>query len=410
MSRRADQIGNPPIRLRSALRDAGVSMRGLQRRLTDVRHSQHGQRISLTSLYYLALHGICPSGYDYDELRAQIETALKPLGVNTAGIWEPEAVTSDSDPRNPTEAPVPEQGSAAIFDNDIPEPQMLSEAARRHFGLFRHPFVNEIDGPQDLMFSRDARYVREAMYYAAKHCGFLAVIGESGAGKSILRKDLIERLRRSEENVTVVQPKVPDKSQLTAHHICHAILSDISVQTPKASLEALARQVERALLDSSAAGRTHVLLIEEAHDLTIPALKYLKRFWEIEDGFKKLVGIVLIGQTELSQLLDERHNPKLREVIRRCEVATLRPLGDDVRAYVEHKLKRVMDKSRSIDTIFESAALDAIRQRLLVHRQGSRTPEDHTFPLNVNNVVVRAMNSAVELGFSTVTADLVREV
>lgn len=410
MSRRADQIGNPPIRLRTALRDAGVSMRGLQRRLVDVRHSQHGQRISLTSLYYLALHGICPSGYDYDELRAHIETALQQLGVNTAGIWEPEADTSDSHPRNPTEAPIPEQGSAAIFDNDIPEPQMLSEAARRHFGLFRHPFLDDVQGSQDVYLSRDARYVREAMYYAAKHGGFLAVIGESGAGKSVLRRDLVERLRRSEERIAVVQPQTTDKRQLSAHHICQAILADISVERPKSSLEAVARQVQRALAESAQAGNGHVLLIEEAHDLNVSTLKYLKRFWEIEDGFKKLIGIILIGQTELAHVLDERRNPQAREVIRRCEIATLRPLGDDVRAYVEHKLKRVMDKGRAIETVFDPAALDAIRQRLLLTRQGSRTPEDHSFPLNVHNVVVRAMNSAVELGFSTVTADLVREV
>jgi type II secretory pathway predicted ATPase ExeA len=404
MSRRPDQLTHPPIGLRTALRVSGVSMRALARLCAGVR-GRNGQTISQTSLHYLARNGLWPSGYDVDQLREVIETALRNLGVSTAGIWEPEADTSGSEPRN-HETPDPNQEGVT---QPIPEPEMLSEAARRHFGLARHPFVNEIDGPQDLMFSRDARYVREAMYYAAKHCGFLAVIGESGAGKSVLRKDLIERLKRGDENVTVVQPKVPDKSQLTAHHICHAILADISVQTPKASLEALARQVERALLDSAAAGRTHVLLIEEAHDLTISALKYLKRFWEIEDGFRKLIGIVLIGQTELSQLLDERHNPKLREVIRRCEVATLRPLGDDVRAYVEHKLRRVMDKSRGLETVMDPGALDAVRQRLLWPRQGSKVPEDQSYPLNVHNLVVRAMNAAVDLGYERVTAELVRE-
>lgn len=286
---------------------------------------------------------------------------------------------------------------------------MLSEAARRHFGFTRHPFVNEIDGPQDLVFSRDARYVREAMFYAAKHCGFLAVIGESGAGKSILRKDLIERLRR-DEHVTVVQPQIPDKKRLTAQHVCQAILRDISSQSPRSDLEKLAEQVKNALLESAAAGNTHVLLIEEAHDLTIPALKYLKRFWEIEDGFKKLIAIVMIGQPELGKLLDEKRHPDLREVIRRCEIATLRPLGDEVPSYLEHKLRRSLGGQRGLDAVFGPGALDAIRQRLLRTRQGSNFPEDHTYPLNVNNVVVRALNAAVDLGFDRVTAELVREV
>lgn len=413
MSRQPDQarrsLVNPPLGLRSRMRDARVSMRTLHKRLGDVRHGKHGQRISQTSLYYLALHGLWPTGYDIDQLRGEIETALKAMGVSTEGIWEPEAATSDSHTRNPTEAPNSEEGGAPIYDNPIPEPEMLSEAARRHFGFTRHPFVNEIDGPQDLVFSRDARYVREAMYYAAKHCGFLAVIGESGAGKSILRKDLLDRLRRGGDNVTVVQPTIPDKKQLTAHHICQAILRDISSQTPKNDLERLANQVQNALLDSSAAGNTHCLLIEEAHDLTIHALKYLKRFWEIEDGFKKLISIVLIGQSELGKRLDEKRHPDLREVIRRCEVATLRPLGDDVPAYLEHKLRRFNPNQRGLDAFFEPGAVEAVRQRLLRTRQGSNIPEDHTYPMNVNNLVVRALNAAVELGFNKVTADLVRE-
>ena len=70
-----------------------------------------------------------------------------------------------------------------------------------------------------------------------------------------------------------------------------------------------------------------MLMIEEAHDLSIPTLKYLKRFWELEDGFKKLLAIVLIGQVEMKAKLDESQNWEAREVIRRIEVLELKPLG-----------------------------------------------------------------------------------
>jgi type II secretory pathway predicted ATPase ExeA len=45
---------------------------------------------------------------------------------------------------------------------------------------------------------------------------------------------------------------------------------------------------EKILTNSSRAGYSHVLMIEEAHDLAVTTLKYLKRFWELEDGYKKL--------------------------------------------------------------------------------------------------------------------------
>ncbi len=50
-----------------------------------------------------------------------------------------------------------------------------------------------------------------------------------------------------------------------------------------------------------------LLVIEEAHGLPTATLKHLKRFFELEDGFKKLLGIVLIGQTELRMNLLDLH-------------------------------------------------------------------------------------------------------
>ena len=40
--------------------------------------------------------------------------------------------------------------------------------------------------------------------------------------------------------------------------------------------------------NSSEAGYSHLLIIEEAHSLPIATLKQLKRFFELEDGYKNL--------------------------------------------------------------------------------------------------------------------------
>ncbi|MFP4733744.1 AAA family ATPase, partial [Pasteurella multocida] len=84
-------------------------------------------------------------------------------------------------------------------------------------------------------------------------------------------------------------------------------------------------QLHRVLKDSARAGNQHVLIIEEAHSLPVPTLKHLKRFFELEDGFKKLLSIVLVGQPELKLKLSER-NFEVREVVQRCEIVTLEPL------------------------------------------------------------------------------------
>ncbi len=407
--RNPDHAMNPAIGLKSAMRRGRISTAHLAAELADIKHGRLGNRISRTTLHYLCNHGIWPVGYDTEEIRKRIERAVAATGQSVDGLWEPEVATSDSRP--PEESrPASREKAAPTFSQTVPESEMLSEAARRHFNLHQNPFGNnDITCGRDVFISRDMRFVGEAMYYAAKHNGLLAVIGESGAGKSTLKRNLIERLARSEERITVIKVKCTDKRKLTANHVCQAVLADVSSETPKSDLEGLARQVERVLAESAAAGNTHVLLIEEAHDLSMDMLRYLKRFWELEDGFRKLLGIILIGQPELKLILDERKNSKIREFIRRCEVATLRPLGDDLAGYVEHKLVRVLGKD-AIEKLFEKDALQALRQRLLLSRQGSNIPEDHSYPLNVNNALVRALNQAVELGFDKISAQLVREV
>ena len=278
---------------------------------------------------------------------------------------------------------------------------MLSPNAKKHFSIFRDPFGDDVQGPEDVYLSPDNRYIREAMMSAAKHGGFLAVIGESGAGKSVLRKDLLDRITRDSHSIVVVQPRAIDKARLTTGHIFESIICDLSPGASiRASYEAKARQAETLLRDSSRAGNTHVLLIEESHDLSIATLKSLKRFWELEDGFKRLLSIILIGQPEMKVKLNEQTNPAAREVIRRCEVAELLPLDKHLEAYLALKFKRV---GKEAGEVFGADAYDAMRRRLTERRMG-------VYPLIVNNLVTKAMNLAAEIGAGQIGADLVKEL
>ncbi len=287
-----------------------------------------------------------------------------------------------------------------------PETEMLSQAAKKQFKLFNDPFINDVQGPNDIFLDSEQRYIRESMYQTAKYGGFLAVIGESGAGKTILRKDLIERVQNEDSKIVVIQPRIIDKGRLTTGAICDAITHDLSLDNKvKQSLETKARHVEELLKNSSRVGMSHVLLIEEAHDLSIPTFKYLKRFHELEDGFKKLLSIILIGQPEMKRKLDERLNYEAREVIRRCEVAELPPLNANLENYLALKFSRL---SRKIEDIFETDAFDAIRSRLQYSVQGSST--SMLYPLLVNNTVTKAMNMAAEIGANKIDADIIKSV
>lgn len=291
--------------------------------------------------------------------------------------------------------------------------QALFPATKKHFGLFRDPFAEDVRSADDVFSSADVRYVREALFQTAKHGGFMAVVGESGAGKSTLRRDLIDRINQENAPITIVEPYIIAMEDndvkgktLKAAHIAEAIISTLApLENVKRSPEARFRQLHRVLKESVKSGYSNVLIIEEAHALPIPTLKHLKRFFELEDGFKKLLSIVLIGQPELKIKLSER-NTEVREVVQRCEVVELAPLDAELENFVAFKLAKV---GKKVYDIFEEDAFAAVRNRLVaVNRQKQST--SLLYPLAVGNLLTAAMNLAESLGIPKVNGEVVLNV
>ncbi|MBZ0250885.1 MAG: AAA family ATPase [Burkholderiales bacterium] len=396
-----------PIRLKSILAEFGISSATCCRAIAQ----RNGKPLSRTALSFLLNYGEWPSHTPAEAIRSQIEALLAQYGVPPEMVeaaWgaDPEALAAQNKRASHGRHPPPRAHEAAPDQPDIPEKEMLSPQARKHFQIFRDPFTDEIRGPEDIYLAADQRYIREAMYQTARNGGFIAVVGESGAGKTTLRHDLIDRVTKEGGQILFIQPRVIDKTRLTARIVCEAILGDLAPsEVAPVSLERLARKVEKILTESYHLGNRHVLLIEEAQDLEPRALKHLKRFYELQAGYAKLLSIILIGQPELKNLLDERQHFELREVIRRCEIAELMPLDTNVREYVGHKFQRM---NKPPEEVFAADAWDAIVARLT--RDSARGRVSMVYPLVVNNLVTRAMNLAASIGERLVSAEVVKEV
>lgn len=330
-------------------------------------------------------------------------------GMDTGALWEP--LGQDLRlvmPRgrrgqgNHRQAPAMRPGDPMEITVNW-EVEMISQEALKHFRVFRNPFIDDIQKDSDVYMSDEHRYIEAAMLDAARHGGFLAVIGEVGSGKSVMRRKVVEQLKRDDQ-VLVVYPQTIDKTRLTAASICDAIVQDISSEKCRVKLEDKSRQVRRLLLDRAKSGFRAVLMIEEAHDLNINTLKYLKRFYELEDGYRKLLGIILIGQSELKHRFDEGTNVDMREVIRRVQVAEIRGLNGHLQGYLAVKFKRV---GKDVAEIFAADAFEALSRRLTSTSRDGKQKISHAYPLLVNNYVARAMNTAAELGEGLITADVV---
>lgn len=289
----------------------------------------------------------------------------------------------------------------------------LTPEARRHFNLPCNPFVDDVQTSEDVFQTPSVRYVRAALMDCAQHNGFVAVVGESGAGKSTLAEDLEERIRVENKNIKIIRPYVlamepSDKKgkTLRSAHVADAIAAALDPHAPaKASVNARFAQIQEMLRSSFRAGTKHLILIEEAHCMPRTMLKHLKRFLELKDGMQRMLGIALIAQPELLEILST-NSSEIREVVQRLEIIQLEPLDNDLGAYLKHKFGRFNLK---LEDVLADDAVDAIRRRLVVMPRGGKASDARSgcYPLAVQNLLARAMNEATKVGWPHVTAEVI---
>lgn len=350
--------------------------------------------ISRPALSSLINHDVLPRRYDRDAVVIRITDHLRKRGVKHAEQWQQRA---DVAPTNQ-----PEENEEMLLRK-----QTLTPQARRHFNLSGDPFT-EPTTTEEVFLSADIRYVRESMFQVARNGGFMAVVGESGAGKTTLREELLDRLQREAQSVTVIEPYVlamEDKDgvgkPLRSQHIAEAAMACVDpLAKTKSSPDARFRQLHEALRQSARAGHRHLLIIEEAHCLPKITLKHLKRYMELKDGLRPLISILLIAQPELLTTLSAA-NPEIREVMQRLEIIELPSLGTNLDDYLAHRFKRI---GMPLDKVFTKDALPALRARLTP----SSGKGSLLYPLVVHNALAGAMNRAADLGAPQVNADLVR--
>lgn len=292
--------------------------------------------------------------------------------------------------------------------------QALSPQAKRHFKLFSNPFDGDVTKDEQMFNGDDVRYVREAAWQCAQVSGFVAIVGESGAGKTTIQADLEERIVRSADQVTIIRPSVlgmeqseRQGAQLRSADILHAIISQLAPQRAMPqTLQARTVSAQKLLAASTEIGNRHLLVVEEAHSMPNAVLKHLKRLHEMRAGRRPLLGILLLAQTELKKrLADGLRDGSLREVAQRCEVVELLPLDNDLRGYLDC---RATAAGVRLDSLIDQAGIDQLRHRLTMRaRDGRSGAVSMCYPLAVNNMLTRCLNKAAEMGEPLVTKDVV---
>jgi general secretion pathway protein A len=94
--------------------------------------------------------------------------------------------------------------------------------------------------------------------------------------------------------------------------------------------------LQKFLLRGRKDGKINVLIVDEAHKLSTQLLEEIRLLGNLEYGDEKLIQILLIGQSELDEVMNR---PELWQLKQRISVRlAIKPLSvDDVEKYIQHR-------------------------------------------------------------------------
>ena len=202
-----------------------------------------------------------------------------------------------------------------------------------YFGFKESPF-NLTPDPRYLFLSPHHREALDHLLYGInERKGFIAITGGIGTGKTTLCRALLDQLDESTKSALIFNSFINEKELLEIINQEFGIHLDPGVQTKKEHIDRL----NQFLLKTFSGGGNAVLLIDEAQNLSHTVLEQIRMLSNLETEKEKLIQIVLVGQSELKELLA---SSSLRQLNERIMVRyELRPLAYmDVQGYVEHRL------------------------------------------------------------------------
>ena len=219
------------------------------------------------------------------------------------------------------------------------------------FGFTEKPFTIT-PNPHFIFLSSIHREAYARLLYGVdSHAGFIALTGEVGTGKTTLLRTLLSQLDPEKYRSALIFNSCVSAEQLLAS-ICREFGVEAGEQTRFGYLDAL----NLFLIEQNGAGRTVLLVIDEAQNLEPEVLEQVRMISNLETERDKLIQIILAGQPELNAVLKRHDLRQLNQRITvRCRLAPMKV--DDVSQYINH---RVAVAGSRIPDIFSPAAIRKI--------------------------------------------------
>ena len=259
---------------------------------------------------------------------------------------------------------------------------------REFFGLEDTPFTLTPD-PRFIVFTPSYNEVLASLYYGLENAkGLIVLTGEVGTGKTTALRWILRRLDSSVLAAYVFNPR------LSIDEFYHHVTQLLGIRDWENKAELLA-EMGKVLEERHRRGLRTVLIVDEAHELSDYVLEEIRLLMNFESDNAKHLQIVLTGQPELREKLNQPNLRQLKQrVALRCKMHQL-PNVDEIERYIT---ERLLIAGSSEPNIFTPGAIDFIFQC------------SEGIPRQINNLCDNAMLSAYAAGEQIIGRQIIEEV
>jgi general secretion pathway protein A len=202
------------------------------------------------------------------------------------------------------------------------------------FHLKRNPF--EVSPDPYFMYATPCHNEAFAsLYYGIRsRKGFMVMTGEVGTGKTLVLQCLTDQLNQHRIQFAYIFNPL-----LSPDEFLRYTLADLNLRVPSGGKNEILFQLYTYLTQRQKTDQTTVLIIDEAHLLSLEVLEEIRLLGNLENQRSKLLQIALVGQPELDNRLD---SPRLRQLKQRIALrCQLQPLTlEQTGEYINWRLAR----------------------------------------------------------------------
>jgi len=219
------------------------------------------------------------------------------------------------------------------------------------FRLREDPFNVSVD-PRFFFPTRQTEEALQRLAYGIQNRkGLVLLTGDVGTGKTMLIKQLLDWLRQLRTPTAFVF-----NSHLGTGDLFNLMACDFGIATEPNDSASLPTQLNSWLLECYRSGVSPVLIVDEAQGLSFERLEEIRLLLNIETPSEKMLQIVLAGQPELENNLNQPEGRQLRQRIAvRCKISPL--TLEQTHGYIE---RRLIVAGAEREPIFARQAMDAI--------------------------------------------------